>query len=54
LVEQMTATRASFRRVPSDPMADLILAQRFAVAVAAARHRDPDHPARLTRSVILP
>lgn len=54
LVEQTTATGASFRRVPSDPMADLILAQRFAVAAADARHRDPDHPTHLTRSVILP
>lgn len=54
LPAEATATGASFRRVPSDPMADLILAQRFAVAVAAARGRDPDQPPHLTRSVILP
>jgi fructoselysine-6-P-deglycase FrlB-like protein len=38
---------------PLDPMADLILAQRFAVAVAAHRGLDPDAPRHLTRSVVL-
>ncbi|MFG2194631.1 SIS domain-containing protein [Streptomyces sp. NPDC048639] len=36
-----------------DPMADLIRAQRLAVAVAEARDFDPDRPRNLTRSVIL-
>ena len=36
-----------------DPMADLILAQRFAVALAAGRGLDPDRPRNLTRSVVL-
>ncbi|MET8680742.1 sugar isomerase [Streptomyces sp. NPDC004647] len=36
-----------------DPMADLIRAQRLAVAVAESRGQDPDHPRNLTRSVIL-
>jgi fructoselysine-6-P-deglycase FrlB-like protein len=36
-----------------DPLADLVLAQRFAVAVAAVRGLDPDQPRNLTRSVIL-
>lgn len=36
-----------------DPMADLILAQRLAVAVAEAKGYDPDRPRNLTRSVIL-
>jgi fructoselysine-6-P-deglycase FrlB-like protein len=54
LAEQAAATGATVRQVPSDPMADLILAQRFAVAVAAARGRDPDNPRHLTRSVVLP
>jgi fructoselysine-6-P-deglycase FrlB-like protein len=40
-------------RTPLDPMADLILAQRFAVALAAARGLDPDAPRQLTRSVVL-
>jgi fructoselysine-6-P-deglycase FrlB-like protein len=40
-------------RVPLDPMADLIMAQRFAVALAAHRGLDPDAPRNLTRSVVL-
>ncbi|MEV7227639.1 MULTISPECIES: sugar isomerase [Polymorphospora] len=40
-------------RKPLDPMADLILAQRFAVALATSRGLDPDAPRHLTRSVVL-
>jgi fructoselysine-6-P-deglycase FrlB-like protein len=40
-------------RTALDPMADLILAQRFAVALAATRGLDPDAPPHLTRSVVL-
>ena len=40
-------------RAPLDPMADLVLAQRVAVALADARGLDPDHPRNLTRSVVL-
>jgi fructoselysine-6-P-deglycase FrlB-like protein len=36
-----------------DPLAELVLAQRLAVEVAAARGLDPDRPRHLTRSVIL-
>jgi fructoselysine-6-P-deglycase FrlB-like protein len=36
-----------------DPMADLVRAQRLAVAVAEARSVDPDRPRNLPRSVIL-
>jgi fructoselysine-6-P-deglycase FrlB-like protein len=36
-----------------DPVVDLIGAQRLAVALAAGRGLDPDHPRNLTRSVIL-
>jgi fructoselysine-6-P-deglycase FrlB-like protein len=36
-----------------DPMADLVYAQRLAVAVAEARGSDPDRPRNLSRSVIL-
>ncbi|MET9735618.1 SIS domain-containing protein [Streptomyces sp. NPDC006458] len=36
-----------------DPMADLILAQRLAVALAEAGGQDPDRPRNLTRSVVL-
>ncbi|HEX7745968.1 MAG TPA: sugar isomerase [Micromonosporaceae bacterium] len=41
-------------RTALDPMADLILAQRFAVALAGARGMDPDAPRHLSRSVVLP
>ncbi|MGW4501373.1 SIS domain-containing protein [Micromonospora sp. NPDC004336] len=40
-------------RTPVDPMADLILAQRFAVALATSRGLDPDAPRHLSRSVVL-
>ncbi len=36
-----------------DPMAELVRAQRVAVAVAEARGADPDRPRNLTRSVVL-
>ena len=36
-----------------DPMAELILVQRTAVALALARGLDPDRPRHLTRSVVL-
>ncbi|MGW1887472.1 SIS domain-containing protein [Streptomyces sp. NPDC001970] len=36
-----------------DPLAELVRAQRLAVAVAVARGLDPDRPRHLTRSVIL-
>jgi fructoselysine-6-P-deglycase FrlB-like protein len=36
-----------------DPMADLVRAQRVAVAMAEARGLDPDRPRNLTRSVVL-
>jgi fructoselysine-6-P-deglycase FrlB-like protein len=36
-----------------EPLAALVLAQRFAVAVAGSRGLDCDHPRNLTRSVIL-
>jgi fructoselysine-6-P-deglycase FrlB-like protein len=35
-----------------DPLAQLVLAQRFAIALAAHRGLDPDHPRLLTRSVV--
>jgi fructoselysine-6-P-deglycase FrlB-like protein len=36
-----------------DPLAQLVLAQRFATALAAHRGLDPDHPRLLSRSVVL-
>ena len=47
------ATGAAFRCSASDPMAELIRAQRTAVALADREGRDPDHPQALTFSVVL-
>lgn len=51
---QVAATGAEFVRIGLDPLAELIVAQRLAVARAEARGLDPDHPRNLTRAVILP
>lgn len=40
-------------RAPLDPMADLILAQRVALALATTQGLDPDNPRHLSRSVVL-
>jgi fructoselysine-6-P-deglycase FrlB-like protein len=54
LPAQIRATGATLVECDRDPVAQLILAQRFAVATAAGRGLDPDQPRHLTRSVILP
>ena len=55
LADQMRATGATLVDTGDlDPLAALVLAQRFAVAAAEARGLDPDQPRNLTRSVILP
>ncbi|MEU5253469.1 SIS domain-containing protein [Streptomyces longwoodensis] len=53
LAEQVGSTGALWVPGRLDPLAELVLAQRLAVAVAAARGLDPDRPRHLTRSVIL-
>ena len=53
LAEEVAATGARFVSSDADPMAQLVLAQRVAVAMAAARGLDPDNPRSLSRSVIL-
>jgi fructoselysine-6-P-deglycase FrlB-like protein len=53
LAEQVRATGGSWIAGQLDPLAELVRAQRLAVAVAAARGLDPDRPRHLTRSVIL-
>ncbi|MEU6403409.1 sugar isomerase [Streptomyces sp. NPDC046985] len=53
LAEQVRATGGLWIEGRIDPLADLVRAQRLAVAVAAARGLDPDRPRHLTRSVIL-
>ncbi|WP_309094596.1 SIS domain-containing protein [Streptomyces sp.] len=53
LAEQVGATGALWIAGDLDPLAELVRAQRLAVAVAASRGLDPDRPRHLTRSVIL-
>ncbi|MEU9453501.1 SIS domain-containing protein [Streptomyces sp. NPDC048277] len=53
LAEQVRATGGLWIEGTLDPLAELVRAQRLAVAVAAARGLDPDRPRHLTRSVIL-
>ncbi|MEW5352154.1 SIS domain-containing protein [Streptomyces sp. 16-176A] len=53
LAEQVRATGGLWVEGGLDPLAELVRAQRLAVAVAAARGLDPDQPRHLTRSVIL-
>ncbi|QYC38549.1 Glutamine--fructose-6-phosphate aminotransferase [isomerizing] [Nonomuraea coxensis DSM 45129] len=50
---QVERTGATFVESGLDPMAELIRAQRVAVARAFARGLNPDEPMHLTRSVIL-
>jgi fructoselysine-6-P-deglycase FrlB-like protein len=49
----VAATGATVRVADRAPMAELILIQRMAVALAIAKGLDPDHPRHLTRSVML-
>lgn len=51
---QVAATGATWVNEPGiDPLADLVRAQRVAIALAGKRGLDPDQPRNLTRSVIL-
>lgn len=54
LAEQVRDTGALFVESLLDPMADLIVAQRVAVARARRLGVNPDEPRHLTRSVLLP
>jgi fructoselysine-6-P-deglycase FrlB-like protein len=51
--EDAEETGATVRRARLDPMAELVMAQRLAVALAEARGLDPDRPRHLARSVVL-
>ena len=53
LAEDVARTGATFVHHDLDPLAGLIVAQRFAIALAEKRGLDADHPRSLTRSVIL-
>lgn len=53
LADEVLRTGGRFEHGRLDPLAELIRAQRLAVAAAQARGLDPDQPRHLTRSVIL-
>ena len=53
LLEDLRATGAYVESSGLDPMADLIRAQRLAVALAEAKGLNPDQPRHLSRSVLL-
>ena len=53
LLDDIRSVGATVVDPPWDPMVSLVLAQRFAVALAESRGLDPDHPRNLTRSVVL-
>jgi fructoselysine-6-P-deglycase FrlB-like protein len=53
IIDDVAAAGATVRVTDRDPMAELVLIQRMAVALAVERGLDPDHPRHLTRSVML-
>jgi fructoselysine-6-P-deglycase FrlB-like protein len=53
LLEDLQVTGAHVENSDLDPMADLIRAQRLAVALAEAKGLNPDEPRHLSRSVVL-
>lgn len=53
LADQVAGTGAEFVDHDLDPLVDLVLAQRVAVARALRLGRNPDQPRNLTRSVVL-
>jgi fructoselysine-6-P-deglycase FrlB-like protein len=54
VAEDAAATGATVRVATLDPMAELVLVHRMAIALAEFKGLDPDHPLHLTRSVVLP
>ncbi len=52
LVSDIAPTQATIVIADADPQAELVLAQRVAVATALARGLDPDRPRHLARSVM--
>jgi glucosamine--fructose-6-phosphate aminotransferase (isomerizing) len=53
VLDAVAATSATVRDAGGDPLAELVVVQRFAVALALRRGRDPNSPLHLTRSVVL-
>ena len=54
VADDVRSTGATVRVASLDPMAELVLIHRMAVALAEAKGLDPDHPPHLSRSVLLP
>jgi fructoselysine-6-P-deglycase FrlB-like protein len=54
IAEDVAATGATVRVASLDPMAELVLVHRMAIALAESKGLDPDHPLHLSRSVVLP
>ncbi len=54
VADDVRSTGAAVRVASLDPMAELVLIHRMAVALAEAKGLDPDHPPHLSRSVLLP
>ncbi|MGW4526457.1 SIS domain-containing protein [Amycolatopsis sp. NPDC004378] len=53
LAGRISAAGSYLRQGTVDPLAELVVVQRLAVALAEREGRDPDRPAHLTRSVVL-
>ncbi|GAA2404296.1 SIS domain-containing protein [Streptomyces coeruleofuscus] len=53
LADDIARTGGQLVALGRDPLADLVVVQRLAAALASARGLDPDNPRHLTRSVIL-
>ncbi|MFJ9250643.1 SIS domain-containing protein [Streptomyces sp. NPDC101776] len=53
LADDIAHTGGQLVALGRDPLSDLVMVQRLAVALASARGMDPDNPRHLTRSVIL-
>ena len=54
VADDVRSTGATVRVASLDPMAELVVVHRTAVAIAEAKGLDPDHPPHLSRSVLLP
>jgi fructoselysine-6-P-deglycase FrlB-like protein len=54
VADDVRSTGAAVRVATLDPMAELVLIQRMAVALAEVKGLDPDRPPHLSRSVLLP
>jgi fructoselysine-6-P-deglycase FrlB-like protein len=53
LAGEIGATGATVVQAARDPLAELVLVHRAALALAEARRLDPDAPRHLSRSVVL-